>query len=189
MTVAEIFAEINTHMIGGIMLHDQFAEYYDFLNLHGFKRCHEYHAMCEFSERRGLVRYYISHYNKLLPENAAKNPEVIPASWRGYTRQEVDAGTKKRAVRDGFSRWCEWEAETKKLYEKAYTNLMELGEVAAACKVGELVKDVDRELKRASRKQAELASTDYDLAAVYLCQPEMHEKYKKKSKHTEVKTC
>lgn len=189
MTVAEIFAEINTHMIEGIMLHDQFAEYYDFLNLHGFKRCHEYHAMCEFSERRGLVRYYVNHYNKLLPENAAKNPEAIPASWRGYTRQEVDASTKKRAIRDGFNRWCEWETETKKLYEKAYANLMELGEVAAACKVGELVKDVDQELKKASRKQAELASTDYDLAAIYLCQPDMHEKYKRKSKHIGVKMC
>lgn len=189
MTVAEIFAKINSHMIEGVMLHSQFAEYYDFLNLHGFKRCHEYHAMCEFAEHRGIVRYYVNHFGKLLPEETAKNPEVIPTSWYGYMRHDVDANTKKRAIRDGFNRWYEWEVETKKLYEKAYCDLMELGEIAAAHKIGELVECVDQELKKVCRKRIELGSTDYDLSAIYLCQPEMHEKYKKKAKHIGIKMC
>ena len=47
MTIAEIYAKINEHMINGLMLHDQLANYYDFLGLEGYKRCHEYHYFKE----------------------------------------------------------------------------------------------------------------------------------------------
>lgn len=189
MTVAEIFAKINAHMITGIMLHDQMAEYYDFLDLHGFKRCHEYHALSEFAERRGLMRYYINHYNALLPETEVTDPDVIPASWRGYKRTDVDPATKKRAIRDGFARWRMWEADTKKLYQESYSELCEIGEIAAACKVKQLVEAVDMELKAVDRKMIELYSIDYDLSAVYLCQDETHEKYAEKEKHIGVDIC
>ena len=132
MTVSEIFEKLNSHLVEGVMLHDQLAEYYDFLNLHGYKRCHEYHAFCEFKTRRKVMRYYVNHYNRLPLAEKATNPKAIPENWYNYTRQEVDAGTKKRAVRDGFVKWVDWEKETKKLYEEAVCNLYEIGEIATA---------------------------------------------------------
>lgn len=182
MTVAEIFEKINSHMIEGIMLHDQMSEYYDFLDLHGFKRCHEYHAICEFKTRRKIVRYYINHFGKLLSEVNAEDPQVVPNNWRNYTRQEVDINTKKRAIRDGFAKWQEWEKETKKLYEKLVWELYSLGEIAAAKEISKLVKDVDHELKIVERKSIMLASIDYDLPSIYLEQAEIHKKYKAKLK-------
>lgn len=189
MTVAEIFTKINSHMIEGIMFHDQMAEYYDFLNFHGFKRCHEYHAISEFVERRAVVRYYLNHYNKLIDKGITKDPEVIPVNWRNYARQEIDSNTKKRAIRDGFIRWHDWETETKKLYEQSYEELMKLNEVAAACKIGELVKNVDKELKKVDHKCIEYNSIDYDLSTIYCCQNEMHKKFKKKMGKFHVKMC
>ena len=45
MTIKEIYAQIAEHMIKGMMIHEQLANYYDFLGLKGYKRCHEYHYM------------------------------------------------------------------------------------------------------------------------------------------------
>ena len=33
MTVSEIFEKLNSHLVEGVMLHDQLAEYYDFFKL------------------------------------------------------------------------------------------------------------------------------------------------------------
>lgn len=189
MTVNEIFGRINAHQIEGIMLHDQLAEYFDFLNLQGYKRQQEYHALAEFAERRTVVRYFLNHFNRLLPETSAKDPEAIPAAWRSYTRQQVDAGTKRKAVRDAFLRWRSWESETKKLYEQAYSDLCDLGEIAAACKVKQLVECVDAELKCVDRQHITLESVDYDLSLICLCQDELHAEYADKSEHIGVKIC
>jgi hypothetical protein len=182
MTVSEIFEKLNSHLVEGVMFHDQLAEYYDFLNLHGYKRCHEYHAFCEFKTRRKIMSYYLNHYNLLPLAEKATNPKAIPENWYNYTRQEVDAGTKKRAVRDGFAKWVDWEKATKKLYEEAVCNLYEVGEIATACEIKKLVKDVDHELKTAQRKAIALASIDYDMPTVYCEQQEIHDKYKNKMK-------
>lgn len=79
MTVSEIFAKLNSHMIEGIMLHDQFASYYDFLNLVGYKRCHKYRALHEMKARRKTLEYYTSHFGKLAEDIKATDPKVIPA--------------------------------------------------------------------------------------------------------------
>ena len=166
MTVSKIFGRINAHQIEGVMLHSQLAEYFGFLNLCGYQRQQECQAMSEFFEHQKTVMYFVSRFNHLLPEAAAKDPEIIPDAWRGYTRQQVDAGTKRKAVRDAFLRWHSWESETKKLYEQAYADLHELGEVAAACEVKRLVESVACELERVESQRINLECLDYDLAAI-----------------------
>lgn len=104
--------------------------------------------------------------NADLEQRIARLEEIIPDAWRGYTRQQVDAGTKRKAVRDAFLRWHSWESETKKLYEQAYADLHELGEVAAACEVKRLVESVACELERVERQRINLECLDYDLAAI-----------------------
>ena len=78
MTVEEIYSEISAHMIKGIMMHSQLADYYDFLGLGGYKRCHEYHYLEETMYHRKLNRYFINHHNKLIPEMEVEDPKVIP---------------------------------------------------------------------------------------------------------------
>lgn len=80
--------------------------------------------------------------------------------------QQVDAGTKRKAVRDAFSRWKSWETDTKKLYEQAYADLHELGEISAACEVKKLVQSVDCELERVERQRINLECLDYELSAI-----------------------
>lgn len=178
MTADEIFLKLNSHMIEGIMLHDQLASYYDFLDLPGYKRCHKYHAQHEMKARRKLLEYYTCHYGHSAPEVQAADPRVIPSNWSGHTRRDVDANTKRKAVREAFTKWYDWEKSTKELYQRAYKSLFELGEVAAALRIGKLIKDVDCELKDLENEAIKLTSLDYDLDFIYECQHKIHSKYK-----------
>lgn len=186
MTVDEIYAELSAHMIKGLMAHEQLANYYDFLGLKGYKRCHEYHYLDETCNYRRLCRYFINHHNKLIPYKDVEDPKVIPQSWYRYTRQEVDNNTKMNAVKNGISVWVDWEKETKHLYEQMYKELIDLGEVASAMEIKKFLCCVDEELKYAERKQLDLKAIDYSLEIIVPCQKDIHEKYKAKMKELEV---
>ena len=180
MTVDEIFKDLSKHMIKGLMVHEQMANYYDFLGLGGYKRCHEYHYMKETCSYRSLCRYYINHFNKLIPDSEIENPKIIPDSWYNYTRQDVDPSTKKNAVKNGLVTWYEWERDTKILYEKMYKELMNIGEVAAASKVHCFLMDTDDELKKVERYMLDKMATNYDINGIIAEQKNKHTKYKKK---------
>ena len=180
MTINEIYSKINEHMINGLMLHDQLANYYDFLGLGGYKRCHEYHYFAENMSYRALNRYFINHHNMLIPEAKFDNDNIIPASWYEHKREDVDSSTKKNGVRSGLTKWVEWERDTKKLYEQMYQEAMEIGEVASACKIKCLIKDVDKELKNAERYWLNKEAIGYDMSVIIGEQKSKHDKYKHK---------
>ena len=176
--ISEIFSELSNHMVKGMMLHDQMANYYKFLGLSGYAKCHEYHFMKETDDYRKLQRYFISHYNKLIPEERFDNPNVIPENWYNYTRQDVDASTKKSAVKTGLTSWVEWERDTKALYESSYTELEDLGEVATALFLREYVEDVTHELKKAQGYLLTKNAVGFDMDHIINEQSRMHKKYK-----------
>lgn len=180
MTVDEIYAELSAHMIKGIMIHEQMANYYDYLGLKGYKRCHEYHYIAETCAHRGLNRYFINHHNKLIPHRDVDNPNLIPNVWYSHPRQDVDGNTKKSAVRTGLTTWVNWERETKKLYEQMYKELIDIGEVASALKIEELICDVDCELKKAERYLLDKEAIGYDIKEIIGEQKSKHHKYDKK---------
>ena len=180
MNVEEIYRDLSSHMLTGVMVHEQLSDYYDFLNLHGYKRCHEYHAKLEMKSYRKLHRYFINHFNRLIEEDVFQNPDVIPSSWYRYTRQDVDTNTKRNAVKTAIEKWVSWEEESKTLYEKMYKELMDIGEVAAANKISCLIHDTDCELKWARRKHINLVASDYSIAYILGEQDHLHDWYKKK---------
>lgn len=178
MTVEEIYSQIAAHMIKGMMFHEQMANYYDFLGLKGYKRCHEYHYLSETCAYRGLCRYFINHHDKLIPNTSFDDSQAIPDSWYNHVRQDVDANTKRNAIKTGLTKWVTWERETKKLYERMYKELMEIDEVASACKIKCLLKDVDCELKKAERYWLNKEATGYDMSDIIQEQHKKHKKYK-----------
>lgn len=189
MELKEIYSSIVSHMIKGMMIHAQFADYYDFLGLQGYKRCHEYHFLQESCAYRGISRYFINHHNMLIPDERIENPNIIPESWFSHTRDDVDSATKKNAIKSGLTKWVEWERETKDLYQRMYKELMEIGEVASACKVKELVYDVDCELKKAERYWLNKEAMGYDMPTIISEQKSKHDKYKKKMEKIGVHIC
>ena len=183
MELKEIYSKLSEHMINGMMLHDQLANYYDFLGLKGYKRCHEYHFLDETLNYRSLCRYCINHHNILIPEPRFDNESVIPESWFNHVRSDVDVSTKKNAIKSALTKWVEWERDTKKLYQQMYKELMNIDEVASACKVKEFIKDVDMELKKAERYWLNKEAIGYDMSVIIEEQDRKHKKYDKKCKH------
>lgn len=180
MTVEEIFKTLADHMLKGIMTHEQLANYYDFLGLGGYKRCHEYHFYDETCGYRKLQRYFINHYGRLIEQNNFEQVDMIPASWYTVSREDVDNSTRQSAVKAGIQAWVSWERETKKLYERMYQELMGIDEVAAALFIKRYICDVDCELKKAQRYWLNKKAISYDMDVIVAEQKEMHDKYKKK---------
>ena len=166
MTVEEVFSKVAIRMIEGLMFHEEMANYYEFLGLYGYAECHEYHYLDESCHFHKLSKYYITHYNKLLPELKAEDPEVIPSTWYKYSRMDVDTNTIRSSVKTGLEKWVKWESDTKKLYEAMYKELINLDEGAAALKIAELVEDVSKELKHATQYHLNKKAIDYDIITI-----------------------
>ena len=180
MKVEEIYSKLSSHMIRGIMVHEQVMNYYNFLGLCGYKKCHEYHYLHETLMHNRLCNYFVNHHNMLIPDEKIENPNAIPESWFKYTRQDVDGATKKNAVKNGLTMWVDWERETKDLYEQMYQELMNIGEIASALFIKCYVCDVDKELKKAEKYQLMKEAVNYDIGHIISEQKHKHEKYKRK---------
>ena len=179
-SVESIFSEINARMIAALMLHDQMADYFDFLGMKGYKRLHEYQYFSESMERKKLNQYYINHHNKLIPDIYSGQVAVIPENWITANRISVGKSTKQKGIEEGFHQYHEWESETKSLYEHYASKLREMGAVADAIMVEKLVEDVDQELKKLERIVVDLISSGYDMVYITESQQGLHDKYKKK---------
>lgn len=178
MTIEEVFARLSSHMIKGLMIHDQFSKAYGFLNLCGYQKSHEYHYYEESWNYHCLEDYYLEHYNKMIPEEKVENPAIIPVAWYKYEKKNVDVNTKRGAIKTMMEKWIAWEEETKKLLESSYKELYDMGEVCAALKISYFLKKVSEELKRAQEKIINLESTGYDIALIIGEQKELYHKYK-----------
>lgn len=179
MTVEEIFTKLASHMLEGVMIHDKFAQAYDFLGLCGFAACHLHHKTEEMNGFDCLIHYYSHHYHKLLQIDSIPQPDIIPKTWYKYTAFAVDANTKRQSTKDFMEKWVKWEQETKTLYQSMYTELCNLGEIASADKIKYYILDVTEELKHAEKKLIKLQTLDYNINTIISWQQPMYKKYKK----------
>lgn len=184
-----IFAEISKLLIENVMRHEQFADAMDFLGFRGFKRQGEYHYLKENAELRGLHRYSINHFNRIIFDKDIPNPRLIPASWEGATRQQVDESTRKKYVRQMFTEWHDWEVLAREKYQKWYKDLVADGHIDAGCKVLELLKDNEKEIKCLQRQIIEYNAVDWDMSYIMFQQESLHEHYREKEKEIGVDIC
>jgi len=178
----EIYKKISAHYIKGMMFHDQMTNYYDFLGLRGYKRCHEYNFYKDTIAYRKINRYYINHHGGLIPEMKVEDPGIIPESWYRYKREDVDVQTKRNAVESAITKYIDWEQETKTTLEASIKELCDNNMIADALFLNGFLREVDCELKKAMRKMIDLKSSNYDISNIVLEQDCIHDKYKKKMK-------
>ena len=180
MTIDEIFNKIAEHMKKGLMIHDQIASIYGFLNLYGYQKCHEYHFIEESYAYRRLIDFYSDTYHKLIMDNTIENPKLIPSNWFKYDKMEVDINTRKNAIKTTIKQWIDWEQEAKKLLEDSYKELYEIGEIYAAQVIANFLTDTAQELITAHYKYIKLESSGYDMPFILDEQNFLYEKYKDK---------
>lgn len=166
MTIEEVFTKIATHMVEGLMFHDQVCMCYDFIGIRRFAKEHRKHYMEESECYRSLLHYYSTHYHKLLKVENIPNPKIIPDSWYKYSTNDVDIATKRNAIREMSEKWIQWEKDTKQLYQEMYCEANALKEVASAFYIEKLIKDVSKELKKAEQLFIDLESIGYDMPTI-----------------------
>lgn len=182
MTVDESFGAISDRMIGGIMLHMQLFNYFNFLGLKGYAECQKYRYYDENKHYVDLCNYYVNHHNKLIAEKEIENRSIIPKDWHMFTRFDVDPNIRRSAIKTGTEQWVKWERETKLMLEQHYQNLMNLNEIAMAEKIGEVIKHVEQELAVAEKKLIFLKAVDYNISDIMNEQEEVYQCYQKKVK-------
>lgn len=182
MTVEEIFSKISQHMVQGLMIHSEMSDYYNFLGLEGYSKCHLYHYHKESIGYKDLNDYFIKNYNKIIPESRNENPPIIPQDWYKYNRQQVDNATRKNSIQNGIVKWVNWEEETKTLLQQMHQELMAINDVVGAMKVKEMLKEANKEHSHAYQKMIELKAMDYDMGVIMSEQDELSECYCKKIK-------
>lgn len=182
MTVQEIFSKIGQRSIEGLMTHAQLADYFSFLGVKGYAKCHEYRFFDESASYRKTANYFSSHYHKLLTDEPFNNPNIIPKTWFQHVRSDVSPDTRGNHIKTGFEKWIEWEKGTKTFYEGMYQELMNMGEVAAAAYVAECLDEVSDELAAAMQYWLELVAIDYNMSDIIMEQDHLYKKYSKKLK-------
>ena len=183
MTVKEIFSELLAHKIKGMMIHEQMANYYHFLGLKGFMKCHECHYFEESLSYRDLCSFYIRKYNMLPSHVDIDDPGMIPDSWFKYERQDVDTNTKRTAVKNGMEKWIAWEKDTKELFERSFMQLYELNDITGAMKIKKMLKDVNKEIECAEQESLNLNSVNFDISYIVSQQEELCDKYDREMKN------
>lgn len=176
----DVYNKINEHMCKALAFHEQLADYFCFLGLHGYKRMLEYQYMCECAEKRKLHRRYIDIHQKIIPVKQVQIPVFIPADWSRYTVEDIDDSVVPKFVRAALKEWKSWEEKTKELYEQQCEVLQQAGLVPDYEFVKKLVVDVEKELKKIVRIIESLNGTGYDVNTIHGMQDKYHEKYKKK---------
>ena len=213
-----LYSELINRMKQGVEMHEQLADYYAFLNLPGYQKCHEYQMLCELLTYRKAKDMYMKEYNQLVQPtymvsnmltNMANNSNnnnngnsnnsnnanmgnnmtsmmnngknyannVIPANWYNYTRYDVDQGTKRTAVKDGFKKWLEYEKETRQYLSQMAQRLEQMNEREAARKLDHLIEHIEKEIETAENKMMNLESTGYDMNYILQQQEELKQHY------------
>lgn len=181
-----IFTEISRLMLENIMRHEQFADVMDFLGLRGFKREGEYHAFKEGVEYRSLHRYSINHFNKIIFDKDIPQARIIPSSFEGATRQQVDESSRKKYIKQMFTDWHDWEVNARTKYQEWYKQLIADNHIDAGCKILDLLKDNEKEIKCLERQIIEYDAIGWDMSYIVYKQDEIHEHYKKKEEDIKV---
>lgn len=162
-----VFSLIRTHMLEGLMFHDQAYNAFLFLRLYKFADEHKKHYKEENKSFRNLNKYYITHRNKLIEE---KKPDfsnsVITSEIYTKTRFDITDDELRKQVRYLIDRWVDWERKSKELYTEGYNKLIEYGFAAESKVIMKLVKDVDDELAEAESLQLELEAMNYDVIEI-----------------------
>lgn len=179
----KIFSEISELLNQNIARHEQFADVMDFLGLRGFKREAEYHYFKESEELRSIHRYAINHFNKIIYDKDITKPKMIPTSWENATRQQVDESTRRKIIKQFFIDWRDWEINARTKYIQWYKKLIEDGYIDASCKILELIKDNEKEIKCLERQIIEYESISWDMNYIMFHQEQIHEEYRKKEEN------
>lgn len=172
-----MLCKMASHMVKGLMIHDQISQVFCYLGLYGYEKIHLHQYEDESKSYKDIARYYILRKGRPVTIGRIEDPGIISQSWFSSLRSELRPSTRKQIISDCFERWVKWEEDTKCLYQELYTEALKSGEVSDAAEILTYVVDVDKELVKAKDILLRLSSIDYDLVAILDEQTSVYDHY------------
>lgn len=172
-----MLSKMASHMVEGLMIHDQISQAFCYLGLYGYEKIHLHQYEEESKSYKNISRYYILRKGRPVTIGRIEDPGIINQSWFSSHRLVVKPSTRKQIISDCFERWVKWEEDTKCLYQKLYVDVLDAGEVSDAAEILTYVVDVDKELVKAQDILARLSSIDFDLVAIMDEQASVYDRF------------
>ena len=181
MTVVENLSRMASHMISGMMVHEQLMNAYLFIGLKGYAACHEYHYLEETKSYISICKYSIEHFDEIVsaPLNPNDIPTIIPTSWAGFNKFHIDVKTKSQVSESALKEWIEWEEKTKALYESIYDEVVK-EDIPASEFIKGYILDVESEITYAKNELLDKRSRSFDMVSILEEQKEYERSFKKK---------
>lgn len=166
MNVYEIWNKISSHQVTGLMYHFQFADMLYFLGFDNLGKDQECHYHKESKVIRENHHFVMKHHNKIITSVHIESVELIPSSWSRYTTIDVDKNTRKTQIMNIFNSWLDWEIHTKEFYTDMYNKAKEQHAIADACRIKEMILDVEDELVYIRKCIHKMQMHDYSVEAI-----------------------
>lgn len=180
MTKSEIFQNISSMFIKGLMLHSQLMELFYYLGLWGYGKFHKKQYLEESKNYAKLCQYYATHYGEIVLDQRIEVQDLTPLyELSGIKKENFNLSKEKQLIAESFDCWVKWEQEVKWKLQNGYQDLIAAGEVAAARFIGKFVEEVDKELAKAEKEKFLLESTGFDMSFIGDRQESFKEKEEK----------
>ena len=177
-----LFDELASHMLQGIMTHEQLMNCYLFLGLEGYAKCHEYHYLDETKGLIELTKFYCDTHRSIPKTVTIINPGLIPESWYESTKEDVDIKTRTEAIVAAFDEWVNWERSTKEFYDSSYKSLLSINDIESAIFLSGYIKDVNEELAYAMNERVSKLAIKFDMVSIMEEQDSLVKTFTKKIK-------
>ena len=89
--VQQLYSSLMDRMRQGTEMHEKLADYYNFLNLPGYQKCHEYHMLCELLTYQKAKDDYMKEFNQLVQPNYG-NYTMMAANNSGNSNSGNNSG-------------------------------------------------------------------------------------------------
>lgn len=182
MELYVIFSRLSENILKGFLVHKGLSDYFDFLDLQGFKKMEEYIAKEKLRCNKKLHHYYISLFKKLIPDTVFETPDIIPDEWYDLTTDDLDEQAKSMAVAKAFEKWVSIEQDSLGLFQKMYSELVMAKEIEASLFVGQYISVMAENMERIKSLMINLSSVDYSLDCILEIQQQIHDEFKAKKK-------
>lgn len=181
MSCKDIMTHLAKRKLKGVMAHADMSDIFNLMNLHGFKRKHEFQSLKENAELISLKRWITERY-KVIPNLKDSGIDINPMGIKGKgTRDNISRENKMKVTKELFKTLVDWETETLEMLEKAYSVLVEKESIADSMKVAKLIRDTDKELKYYQRDWLKYEDMGWDLTLITYDQNLLHDHYKEKT--------
>lgn len=177
MNVMDIISAAVTHMVEGLMFHDQMMQYFLYLGLPGLASLQEKRYLAESKAMARLQGYSIQAYGMIASDSATDARDYIPSAWKDSPRNLVDLRGMENA-RIALETWEGWEADTRKLYGQLYFQAGEIRDAGASERLAELVRDADKEHRFVNELLDRVMATESDPGAMALIDANVCSDYK-----------